>query len=190
MLYLCSDTHLWHKNVLWYDWYSEFSDINERDTFVIDELCNLTEKDEVILMGDLCRWTDKDFISDMVDRLWSVRAKMSWIVGNHDYKHFVADFGHLFTEISHYKEIKYNKKKYILCHYPIQDRNGKFKWSIHIHWHQHAPTIRWYNRTNNRYDISFTWGKLLRSINEIDEWILDKNIFKSYNFNDDAILKT
>lgn len=179
MIYFASDFHLSHDKILEFDkTRANFSSIEAHNEYIYWKLADLTEKDEVYFLGDLAWKVDEASLKNHLEGLGRCKAKLYWIKWNHDYKKFIEKYIHLFERVKDYHELKYQKKKFILMHYPIQEWNGKRKWTIHIHWHQHSPTIRWYERENNRYDVSFCGRKLLYSIDSFIDGSINDNEVK------------
>lgn len=75
--------------------------------------------------------------------LKQLNGKKALIIGNHDCN-FLKDKKFdttLFEEIEYYKEFKYNKKVYVLFHYPIAEHNGKMHGYIHLYGHIHTMDL-------------------------------------------------
>lgn len=135
-IYVTSDLHFGHKNIIKYE-NRPFNNIEEMDKTIID-LWNKTinDKDLIYILGDFS-WYKGEKTNEILKTL---KGNKMLIIGNHD-KNFLEDkkFNKdLFQEICYYKELKVNKQKIILFHYPIIDWNGKNNGSIHLYGHVHT----------------------------------------------------
>lgn len=135
-IYVTSDLHFGHKNIIKYE-NRPFNNIEEMDRAIID-LWNKTINDEdlIYILGDFS-WYKGEKTNEILKTL---KGNKILIIGNHD-KNFLEDkkFNKdLFQEICYYKELKVNKQKIILFHYPIIDWNGKNNGSIHLYGHVHT----------------------------------------------------
>lgn len=160
MIYFTSDLHLGHTNIIKYN-NRPFKTVDEMDNVLINNWNNIvTNKDIIYVLGDLTMRVDNNEITNYLNRL---NGKEIYLLkGNHDY--FLDNplniDGVLDNNISiyyGYAEIKYNHRKFILCHYPILDWNGKNHGSIHLHGHIHSIGMK-YNLDNKnkgqlRYDV-------------------------------------
>jgi calcineurin-like phosphoesterase family protein len=79
--------------------------------------------DEVVILGDFS-WGDSRQTSDILDRL---NGRLYLIKGNHD--RFLADsrMAERFGWVRDYAELSDNKRKVVLCHYPIACYNGQYR---------------------------------------------------------------
>ena len=135
-IYVTSDLHFGHKNIIKYE-NRPFNKIEEMDKAIID-LWNETINDEdlIYILGDFS-WYKGEKTNEILKTL---KGNKILIIGNHD-ENFLKDkkFNrNLFKEICYYKELKINKTKIILFHYPIIDWNGKNNGSIHLYGHVHT----------------------------------------------------
>nr|DAJ23365.1 MAG TPA: metallophosphatase domain protein [Caudoviricetes sp.] len=150
--WVTSDLHFGHKNIIKYE-NRPFKDIEEMDKAII-ELWNKTVKkdDKIYILGDFS-WYKGEKTNEI---LYKLNGNKFLIIGNHD-KNFLDDkrFNkNLFEEICYYKEIKINKKKIVMFHYPIAEWNGQINGSIHLFGHIHtikSNTSEYMNKLNNEY---------------------------------------
>ena len=187
MIYICSDSHIAHDNVIRFDkkrW-ERFSTIKEHDDWILKQRQSLDSKDEIYFLWDLVWKMDRDTEEKLQEELGKVKAKMYWIRWNHDYERIVTKYQYLFERVKDYHELKYNKRKFCLMHYPMQSWNGSCKSNIMLHWHCH----QWLHRKvkhnkiqklllnliwcfhllepRNRLDISFNGWKFLWTLEDI-----------------------
>ena len=135
-IYVTSDLHFGHKNIIKYE-NRPYNNIEYMDNAII-ELWNNTVKDEdlVYILGDFSWYKGKE--TNQI--LTKLKGNKVLIIGNHD-KNFLdtKEFNRdLLQEICYYKELKMNKTKIVMCHYPIIDWNGKNNGSIHLYGHVHS----------------------------------------------------
>ena len=130
MIYYTSDTHFGHTNII---------------RFANRPYKNVEEMDEDII----ARWNSKvkpgDLVYHLGDFSWRDHKKyrqrlngaLVLLIGNHD-KGLHESY---FAEVCRYKEIKDNKQKLVLFHYPIWSWNGMHHGTIHLHGHVHANPV-------------------------------------------------
>ncbi len=79
------------------------------------------------------------------------------IKGNHDKFAQSEQFNkNLFEWIKDYYELSYNNNRFILFHYPIEEWNGYFQGTIHLHGHQHNYEDYNFNNLQNgirKFDV-------------------------------------
>lgn len=135
MLYFSSDHHFGHENILEYC-NRPFKDLEEMHlALVTNHNAVVTEKDDVWFLGDLV-YKMKDFETAKYF-IKMMRGRKNLVYGNHD-KKYRAELAELFDTVQDYKELKYNKQKIILMHFPIEQWNGKAKGTTHLHGHGHC----------------------------------------------------
>lgn len=125
MLYYISDLHFYHESLLLKMDQRGFATCDEMNEYMVMRWNDkVRPQDEVVILGDLSMERGKK-TSDILERL---NGKLYLIVGNHDTylkdRRFDAS---RFEWIEHYKEIHDNKRKVILCHYPVFCYNGQYR---------------------------------------------------------------
>ena len=81
------------------------------------------DRDEVYILGDLSLGN----ASETNELLKILKGRLYMIRGNHDYYLSKSSFHReRFEWVSHYQEVHDNKRKVILCHYPIMCYNGQY----------------------------------------------------------------
>lgn len=100
------------------------------------------------------RWNEKVKPSDLVyhlgDIAWGpvqpwierLNGQKTIILGNHDKRTKIEAARDLFVDVRDYQEIEAAGTRFVLFHYPIDDWNRRYRGSIHLHCHTHAPTFR------------------------------------------------
>lgn len=126
MKYFIADQHFFHRNMIVKMDKRGFSDMEEMHEHMISQWNKkVREKDEVYILGDLSFGNGKQ-TNDVLRRL---NGRKYLIEGNHD-RHFLRDkeFDRsLLVWVKPYYEVKENKKKIILSHYPIVCYNGQYR---------------------------------------------------------------
>lgn len=120
-MYITSDLHFLHKKVSefcpTYRKWDHLHEMTEGLISVWNEKAK-TPGTKMYHLGDFCFGTpeETDFIASRLN------GDITFIVGNHDYsKHrqVLEKYG----EVKYYDEVKYGKKFFVLCHYPIASWN-------------------------------------------------------------------
>lgn len=174
MIYFTSDLHFHHKKVIEFS-SRPFSFVEEMNQALIENWNHrVTPQDSVYILGDL---TLKGTQLAM-EALEQLQGKKYLVKGNHDLFVEKDYFNHsLFEEISPYMELRTNHQLYVLCHYPMEEWNGYFRDSIHLHGHIHGmPQYNENQRAmgNRRYDVGVDAnGYAPVSLEEIDLFFRD-----------------
>lgn len=135
-MYLTSDLHFMHKRI------KEFAP-NFRPWETMEEMTEAliaawnekakTPGTKMYHLGDFCFGTPEE--TDLIAS--RLNGEITFIVGNHDYsKH--REVLEKYGEVKYYEEVKYKKKFFVLCHYPIASWNKQGRCSIHLHGHSHG----------------------------------------------------
>lgn len=144
MKYFIADTHFYHERVI------EFCDrpfrnVEEMNREIIKNWNAVVKspKDEVYILGDFVYKGDGEQANRILKQL---RGKKYLIKGNHEKylndKNF--DDSH-FEWIKDYYSFKYNKRKFVLFHYPILEWDGYYRRSIHLYGHVHNKRTDYFN---------------------------------------------
>jgi len=132
-IFFTADTHFYHKKVIEYC-KRPFKDIEEMNEVLIENWNGVVKtKDTVYHLGDFS-FGNRELIRKLRYRL---RGKIILILGNHDIRGRIHKLEDLFTEITLYKELNINKKRFILFHYPILEWNHYFRGAFHLYGHTH-----------------------------------------------------
>ena len=142
-IFFTSDLHISHANILKFTKRSDkWKNIYEMNDALIERWnAVVSKRDQVYILGD--------FAWDRVGWLLNVlHGKKHMIEGNHDSesKKYIKSF----SSWSQIKEIKYNGRKFVLCHYPMRSWNGSNSGSVLLFGHCH-------NRCKT-YNLSFDVG--------------------------------
>ena len=126
MRYYISDLHFYHHNLLDKMDNRGFSSVEEMNEYIIEQWNKKVRKnDEVVILGDLS-YGNGIQTNEILSRL---KGKLFLIRGNHD-KLYLEDKNFdssRFGWIRDYAELNDDRKKVILCHYPICCYNGQYR---------------------------------------------------------------
>lgn len=146
MRYYISDLHFYHTNLNNMMDTRGFASAEAMNEYMIQRWNQkVREKDEVVILGDFSV-TDAKLTTDILNRL---RGRKYLIIGNHD--KFLEDKSFdqsLFEWIRPYAELKDNKRKIILSHYPIFCYNGQYQMGKD----GKPKTYMLYGHVHNSYD--------------------------------------
>lgn len=156
MNFYTADLHIGHKNIIKYE-NRPFKDLAEMEEAILDNWnTKVRPNDDVYILGDVA-FVGKDLpLWYLQSYLWKLNGRKHLILGNHDTFVKKEKFNEkVFVEIVPYKEIidttcKLENNNIIMCHYPIEEWNGKIYNSIHLHGHIHSDPIM---PMNNRYNV-------------------------------------
>lgn len=126
MRYYIADNHFYHKNLITRMDNRNFKTIEEMNEKMIEIHNSIVRtNDEVVFIGDLSFGNGKETM-EIIKRLNGTKYL---IEGNHDHKYLQdKDFDKsVFKWIAPYKELSDNKRKVVLCHYPILFYNGQYR---------------------------------------------------------------
>lgn len=125
MRYYIADNHFFHKALNENMDQRGFSDVDEMNAYMIQQWnSRVTKRDEVVIVGDLS-WGTGEQTQEIVNQL---NGHLYLIKGNHD--RFLKDKKFdpsRFIWIKDYAELNENKRKVVLCHYPIACYNGQYR---------------------------------------------------------------
>ena len=137
MIYISSDIHFGHQSILKFCPKTRpYSSIDEMDEAIIRDWNRVvTPRDLTYLLGDIS-FREPSRTAKIFSRL---NGKKILIAGNHDEKHLKHKiFRDCFEEIHNYLELRVNKQKIVLFHYPIAEWNGMYRGAVHLHGHLHG----------------------------------------------------
>lgn len=130
MIYFTSDLHIGHDNIIKMCKrpFDNIHDMNKTLIYYWNQ--TIQTKDTVYILGDFFFKMPVDEANATIKKL---KGKKILMKGNHDLTYDES----LFEEICDFKIIKYNKKKFILMHYPLLEWPHYYQGGIHLHGHQH-----------------------------------------------------
>jgi calcineurin-like phosphoesterase family protein len=153
-LFLFSDTHFGHNNILRFCPNRKFSNIEEHDeSYIAKHNSMISPNDIVICLGDFSFRN----IKSVSEYLNALNGKISIIFGNHDGS--AIDSRNLFENswgrLSHNEivEFKWEGKKYVLSHYPLLSWNGRAHGRLSFFGHVHSCKERPFSCQLNSCDV-------------------------------------
>lgn len=125
MRYYISDCHFYHRSLLTSMDKRPFDTVEDMNEFMIERWNSRVNKnDEVVILGDFS-WGNAKQTMELLERL---KGRKFLIRGNHDLYLNDKDFDpNLFGWVKDYAELRDNKRKVVLCHYPIACYNGQYR---------------------------------------------------------------
>lgn len=143
MIYLTSDLHFNHKNIIEYC-NRPFNSVEEMNkTLIANWNKTVTPTDTVYVLGDFILGA-ADQTKAILERL---NGKIILVRGNHDSKAKLAIYSSLGMEIKDIAYLEYKGRFFIMCHFPnesedfvkmVRDSNSEVIWA-YGHVHEIAP---------------------------------------------------
>lgn len=125
MRYYIADLHFFHENLNTKMDHRGFENGEAMNQYMLKKWNDrVRNNDEVVILGDLS-WGKAEETNELLEKL---HGRLYLILGNHD--RFLKDKAYnagRFEWIKHYEELQDNKRKVILCHYPIMCYNGQYR---------------------------------------------------------------
>lgn len=125
MRYYIADLHFFHGAMNDRMDHRGFAGVEEMNEYMIKKWnAKVRRNDEVVILGDFS-WGSPEETNEVLNKL---HGQLFLITGNHDRfaKQNKIRIGR-FTWIKPYDELSDNKRKVILCHYPIMCYNGQYR---------------------------------------------------------------
>ena len=145
MIWLTSDLHFNHENILKYEPenrpFPNIAAMNE--TLIYNWNKSVKEADTVYVLGDLCMGRNEDAI-EILKRL---NGKIVLIRGNHDTPRRIEMYQSLGIEVKDIEYLSYKGRFFIMCHFPIASeefmemvvRDNSEVVNLYGHVHHNAP---------------------------------------------------
>ena len=125
MRYYIADLHFFHAAMNSKMDCRGFADVTQMNEYMIQKWNGKVRKnDEVVIIGDFS-WGSPEETTELLKRL---NGRLYLIQGNHDrfLKHKEMDLRR-FVWVKPYEELQDNRRKVVLCHYPIMCYNGQYR---------------------------------------------------------------
>ena len=166
MDYFISDPHFFHENVIRFD-KRPFTSVEEMNAKMRDWWNNtVSKKDRVYILGDFI-WLPSSN-PEYIKFTKSLNGKKVLIKGNHDNaEKFSSELKNCFEDIKSRKEIKLNKKRVIMDHYPLMMyRHDTDANVFHFHGHTHTTheqdwVEKWTRELVNNRTIGSPTGQII-----------------------------
>lgn len=151
MTYFTADWHIGHARIIEYC-NRPFKNVSEMDVAILDMFQKAVKPgDTLYYLGDLA--FGKDSVLKTLEIIKNAGVTLHYIVGNHDkkYKHLIKPYCETFRDVV---ELQVGNTFMILYHYGIEDWNGAFHGSIHLHGHSHNMLKHIKNRRDTGIDAT------------------------------------
>ena len=125
MRYYIADLHFFHAAMNDKMDHRGFESVEQMNEYMIQRWNGKVRRnDDVVILGDFS-WGNAEETNTLLKRL---NGRLYLIQGNHDrfLKNKAMDLSR-FVWIKHYEELADNRRKVILCHYPIICYNGQYR---------------------------------------------------------------
>lgn len=162
MILFTSDTHFHHANVIKHC-NRPWGDVDAMNQGLIERWnATVGPNDEVYHLGDFSFQNNPDRLVEQLS------GQITFVFGNHDSKSLrrrLQGAGYGGHEIL---KLRHNKRRYILCHYPLLSWDQMWNGSVMLHGHCHGG-IQHLNEGLRRFDVGVdVWDYRPVSIDEID----------------------
>ena len=140
MIFFKSDLHLGHTNAIRHN-SRPFSSLEEMNEGIIERFnAKVKPNHSVYILGDVFWGTGLE--ANVVLR--RLNGKKFLVKGNHDVKFLNApEFDQsIFEWVQDIAYVKYKKKMFVLCHYPMFEWLGYYRGYIHLYGHLHNRYVR------------------------------------------------
>lgn len=125
MRYYIADCHFFHDSLNRQMDCRGFAGMKEMNEYMIERWnSRVRAQDDVVILGDLS-WGNAAETNELLARL---KGRLYLIQGNHD--RFLKNKNYetsRFVWIKPYEELQDNRRKVVLCHYPILCYNGQYR---------------------------------------------------------------
>ena len=118
MMYFTSDLHFGHDRAFIYE-PRGFKSVQEmNDTLLKNWNDTVNKDDDIYVLGDFFLGTDYEYIREALDNL---NGRIHLVTGNHDTPSKITEYTNWsnIVEIADALRIKYKKREFFLCHYPV-----------------------------------------------------------------------
>ena len=136
-LFFTADQHFGHKNILTLGKGRPFLSLDEMNQEMIDRWNSVvTNSDMLYYIGDFAYKCKPPRVEEILGKL---NGRKYLITGNHDDN--ITKKSKHWQGVWDYREIKHNKQRIVLSHYPMREWNGSFRgsWMLHGHCHGNLP---------------------------------------------------
>lgn len=172
MRYYIADCHFFHEALNTQMDHRGFSSVEAMNTYMLRKWnAKVRPNDEVVILGDLS-WGKPEETNALLKQL---NGRLYLIEGNHDrFLRNTAYDSRRFVWIKPYEELKDNKRKVILSHYPIMCYNGQY----HLNDKGEPKTYMLYGHVHDTMDqrLLEQFQKITRSTTRIGRDGLEKHI--------------
>ena len=124
-IFFTSDCHFFHNNIISHC-NRTFENVDEmNDQLIYNWNSTVSKKDMTYVLGDFSAYVPKNKFFDLEKILKALNGQKVLIIGNHDHKKTLNFKG--WSCVKDYHEIKHNKRRYCMSHYPFKSWRGSHK---------------------------------------------------------------
>lgn len=167
MIYISSDLHLGHRNIIRYS-NRPFKSVQEMDDALISNFnSKVNQNDTVYIVGDFAFGDGLKKVGRYFERL---NGKKHLVIGNHDNNKTI---NLPWESVNSLLEVSVSKKtRLVLCHYAMRVWHHSYRGVYHIHGHSHGTLPE--NRSLS-FDVGVdVWNYYPISIDDIKKKMLFK----------------
>ncbi len=139
-IFLTSDCHFNHENILKYEDSRGFNSIEEMNEKIIENWNSVVQDEDLVyILGDMFMGS-LEGIDEIMPRL---KGRKYLVIGNHDTRPRVEKMAQYLEGYSEMITIRIPKKRRAtLCHYPMREWYNKDNGSYHFYGHVHGNEHR------------------------------------------------
>lgn len=173
-----SDFHFGHNRIIEFS-NRPFKDLKEMGDYFLDSFYTLTKpKDTIYLLGDIVFY-DHSGVLGAIKIMSETGRNFHLIAGNHDDKR--TRNHSCWKSVHDYLDLKVDKHRIALCHYPIESWRMMGYGGLHFHGHTHGNLSHESVYKTNRLDVGYDNTK--KALITLDEAIhLSSPISKIMNY--------
>lgn len=170
LLYLTSDLHFGHGNIIRYC-NRPFSSLEEMDEGIIKKWNNkIPQEATTIFLGDFSFHHKLDRVNHILSRL---NGKKVIVKGNHD-GDAVMDANWDMKFVAGPVELVVGKQRAFLLHYPLESWEASYHGTYHLHGHMHGTTP--FNPNRRKMDVGidahpnfepFSWAEVDAKLSKV-----------------------
>ena len=155
-----SDFHFNHDNIIGFCG-RPFDTVQDMNEAMIEAWNAFVGKTDVTFVcGDFAYAAKREGHMDPEKILAALHGKKELIIGNHDLEYGIDKLSG-WSNVTHYREFKHEKKRFVMSHYPFETwRNAQHGW-IMLHGHTHGSLKRIIpHRFDVGVDVTKTWAPI------------------------------
>jgi len=175
-VHFVADSHFLHGNIIRVC-NRPFINKEEMTSEMIKRWNEVVKPDDIVFnLGDFCWSRQVDEWKKLLDQL---NGKQVFILGNHDYRTAVEKVEERFITVRESIELRFDKYRYMLHHYPQVEWNGSYHGVFAVYGHVHNNIPNWCKPTQlcvsveqtNYYPISLVevTNRLANQIGEYEK---------------------
>ena len=134
MLYVTSDLHMDHEKAIALN-NRPFIDLYHMQDYIFKQINDLPDGATLYVLGDFSVKDSKTNLRKLLNRI-KPTLKLIWVLGNHDHRleSVFAEFGEVYKIL----EVKHQRRKIVMCHFPMAEWNQGQYGALHFYGHCHG----------------------------------------------------